>query len=61
MEPLLLYVIVLLSVAICALGGFWFYRAGQARRKIATPPHAARRTARDDCWDGAVRASRDRI
>lgn len=61
MDPLLIYVIVLLSVAICALGGFWFYRADQARRKNVTPPQIVRRTARDDCWESAVRASRDRI
>lgn len=61
MEPLLLYVIVLLSIAICVLVGFWFYCEGQARRKNAAPPHRVRRTARDDRWEGAVRASRDRV
>jgi len=61
MEPLLLYVIILLSLAICALGGFWFYRADQARRQRVSPPPIARRAAGHDLWEGAVRASRDRI
>ena len=38
METVLLYVIVLLLVAICALAGFWFYRATQVRGQHAGPP-----------------------
>jgi hypothetical protein len=59
MEKLLLYVIVLLPVAIFALGGFWFYRASQERR--ARAPQPARPAAKHDRWEGAVRASRDRV
>jgi len=61
METLLLYVIVLLSVAICALGGFWFYRAARARKQSAKPPQPARSAASHDPWKGAVRPSRDRV
>ena len=60
MDPVLLYLIVLLSVAICALVGFWFYREGQARKKRVRPP-PARRAVRHDRWEGAVRASRDKV
>jgi flagellar basal body-associated protein FliL len=61
MDTLLLFLIVLLSVVICALAGFWFYRASQERKKNARPPQIGRRAARQDRWDGAVRASRDEV
>ncbi|HEY5291676.1 MAG TPA: hypothetical protein VIJ43_05115 [Burkholderiales bacterium] len=61
METVLLSVIVLLLVAICALGGFWFYRAAQASKRSAKPPQPARHAPKHDRWEGAVRASRDKI
>ena len=61
METLLLYVIALLSVTICALGGFWFYRAARARKQSARPPQSARSAAGRDQWEAAVRAYRNRV
>jgi hypothetical protein len=60
METLLLYAIPLLSLAICALCGYWFYRAAQARKQRAKLPQRARRADKHDPWEAAVRASRDR-
>jgi hypothetical protein len=60
MEILLIFLIVLLSGAICALAGFWFYRAAQERKQRVRPPQIARRAVRDDPWERAVRASRDK-
>ncbi len=61
METLLLFVIVLLSIAICTLGGIWFYRVEHARKQSAKPPQYARRPARHGRWEEALHASRDRI
>ncbi len=64
MEALLLFLIVLLSGAICALAGIWFYRAAQESRKDGGPALLAQeaepRSIRNDAWDRAVRASRNR-
>lgn len=60
MQLLLFFLIVLLSVAICALGGFWFFRAAEERKQIIGPPQITRGTAGHDHWEGAVRVSRDR-
>jgi hypothetical protein len=64
METVLLYVIVLLLVAICALAGFWFYRATQVRGQHAGPPQPApeiaHHSARNRAWDRAVRSARNR-
>ena len=63
MQAPLIFLIVLLSVAICAFAGYWFYRAAQERRQHAGPqlaPRIARRSARNDEWDRAVRASHKR-
>ncbi len=59
MEALLIFLIVLLSGAICAFAGFWFYRAVRERKQNAMP-QIARSPARNDEWDRAVRASRNR-
>ncbi len=60
----LIFLIVLLSCVICALAGYWFYRAAQERgRHAGLPPPApqhARRPDRNDAWDRAVRAARNK-
>jgi len=64
MEAPLIFLIVLLAGAICALAGFWFYRAVRERKQNVMPPVAlqiARSPARSDAWDRAVRASRNKI
>ncbi len=62
METLLLCAIVLLSVAVCALGGFWFYRAARANKPDKKPTQAPRSSAAGpDPWQAAVRPSRDKI
>jgi len=61
MEPLLLSVTVLLSVVICALGGFWFYRADQTRQPGLRLQQIMQRADRQDRWEGATRSARDRF
>ena len=61
METLLLCAVVLLSVAICALGAFWFYSAEKAKRSGAKSAQLARGTSPHDPWEPALRASRDKI
>ncbi len=60
----LVFLIVLLSGVICALAGFWFYRAAQEQKHRATRPPLAPQTVhrpvRNAAWDSAVRASRNR-
>jgi hypothetical protein len=64
MGALLIFLIVVLSGAICALAGFWFYCAARERKQNIWPPQMApqiaRRPVRNDAWDRAVRASRNR-
>ena len=64
METLLLFLIVLLSGAVCAVAGFWFYRAAQERKQnMGQPqiaPEIARRPVRNAAWDRAVRNARNR-
>jgi hypothetical protein len=63
MESLLIYLIVLLSVAVCALAGFWFYRTARERKQNLMPliaPEIGRRAVRNVAWDRAVRAARNR-
>ena len=64
METLLLVLIVLLSVATCALAGYWLYRSAQERKQHAGSPQLApqivRRSARNHAWDRAVRSARNR-
>jgi hypothetical protein len=64
MGALLIFLIVVLSGVICALAGFWFYRATQERKQNIGPrqiaPDIARRPIRNDAWDRAVRAARNR-
>jgi hypothetical protein len=63
METLLIFLIVLFSGAICAFAGFWFYRAARGRKQDVMPPLApqiARRSARNQAWDRAVRSARNR-
>ena len=55
-EPLLIVLIAVLSAVICALAGFWFYRASQEHRHRIKPPRGAQRAAKDDLWENAVRA-----
>ncbi len=63
MEALLISLIVLFSVAICALVGFWFYRTAREHKQNVIPPIApeiGRRAVRNVAWDRAVRAARNR-
>jgi flagellar basal body-associated protein FliL len=60
MEILLISLIVILSLAICAVAAFWVYRDHQARKRN-TPPRPAGRRARHDPWLEAVRASRGKF
>ncbi|MEK7436319.1 MAG: hypothetical protein AAB150_05515 [Pseudomonadota bacterium] len=63
MESLLIYLIVLLSVAVCALAGFWFYRTAREHKQNPMPriaPETGRHAARNIAWDRAVRAARNR-
>ena len=64
MEALLISLIVLLSAAICALAGFWFYRTAQNRRNNSgwppIAPETAHRSNRNKAWDRAVLAARNR-
>jgi flagellar basal body-associated protein FliL len=64
MEALLISLIVLLSAAICAFAGFWFYRTAQDRKNTSGQPQIApdteRRSIRNLAWDRAVRAARNR-
>ncbi len=61
MDTTLIYVIVLLSLAICALGGFWFYRAAQANKTIThRTQQAARGMPSRDPWMHAARPARDK-
>jgi uncharacterized membrane protein len=63
-DTLLLVLIVLLSGVICALAGYWFYRAAQERKRNAggpqIAPEIARRPVRNVAWDRAVRNARNR-
>ena len=59
MQTLLLFLIVLLSVVICALAGFWFFRRDPVLKRKASLPQVAPRAAGSDTWRLAARASRD--
>lgn len=61
METFLYILIGLLSAAICALGGYWFFRSARADRLSAKPEQVARRAPKHDPWSQAMRASRDRL
>jgi hypothetical protein len=60
MTAILLFLIVLFSGAICAGAGYWFYRASLERKKIVVPPQTVRRSIRNEAWDRAVQAARNR-
>ncbi|MDP1909148.1 MAG: hypothetical protein Q8K85_12670 [Hyphomicrobium sp.] len=60
MQTLLIYVIVLLSAVICAVAGLWFYSAARERRQNIAPTPVAYRPVRNEAWDRAVRAARNR-
>ena len=60
MQTLLIYVIVLLSVAICTTAGFSIYSAARQRKQTIAPPQIAHRPVRNEAWDRAVRAARNR-
>jgi len=59
MQTLLLFLIVLLSVVICALAGFWFFRRDPVLKRKASLPQVAPRAAESDPWTLAARPSRD--
>jgi len=60
MTAILLLLIVLFSGAICAGAGYWFYLAFLERKKNAVPPQTVRRPIRNEAWDRAVQAARNR-
>ena len=64
METLLFVLIALLSGAICAVAGFWFYRTAQERKRnigrLQLAPEIAQRPVRNAAWDRAVRNARNR-
>jgi hypothetical protein len=60
MHTPLLFLIVLLTIVICAVAGYWFYRDIQARKHSGWSPQDARHAARNLAWDRAVRAARNR-
>ena len=63
MEVLLIYLIVLLSVAILAFAGFWFYRAAGERKQNVMPqiaPEIGHRAIPGNVSDCAVRGARNR-
>ena len=64
MQTLLFFLIALLAGAICAFAGYSFYRAARERKQsIGSPqiaPQIMRRSVRNDAWDRAVRAARNR-
>jgi len=60
MTAILLFLIVLFSGAICAGAGYWFYRASLERKKNVVPPQTVRRPIRNEAWDRAVQAARNR-
>jgi hypothetical protein len=57
---MLIYVIALLSCAICAIAGFWFYSAARERKHNLAPPQLTHQRVRNQAWDRAVRAARNR-
>lgn len=59
MQTLLLSLIVLLSVIICALAGFWFFRRDPVLKRKASLPQVAPRAAGSDRWTLTARPSRD--
>jgi len=59
MQTLLLFLIVLLSVVICALAGFWFFRRDPVLKRKASLPQVAPRAAGSDPWTLAARPFRD--
>ncbi len=63
METLLLVLIALLTAVICALAGYWFYRAAQERKLNSegaqTAPEMSHRPVRNAAWDRAVRNARN--
>jgi len=60
MQTLLLFLIVLLSGAICAVAGIWFYRSTREERQDIEPPETTRHAIRNEAWDRAVQAARNR-
>lgn len=60
MQTILLSLVVLLSVVICALAGFWFFRPNHAVKSKARLPQSAPRADGGDPWTLAARSSRDR-
>lgn len=60
MQTVLIYLIVLLSAAICAVAGIWFYNAARGRKQDIAASQITLRPVRNEAWDRAVRAARNR-
>ena len=60
MQTLLIFLIVLLSCATCAVAAIWFYSAARERKQNIGPAQIAHRPIRNEAWDRAVRAARNR-
>lgn len=60
MTTLLLFVIVILAVAICALAAFWFWRESRPREQKRQPAYGTRdvrATTGFRAWDGGTKTS----
>ena len=60
MSVLLLIVIVVLSIATCALAGFWFWRESkerQQRRDLASRAIDPSKTVQQHAWSGGTKTS----
>ena len=60
MQTLLLFLIVLLSGAICAVAAIWFYRSAREEKQSIEPPEIVPHAVRNEAWDRAVQAARNR-
>jgi hypothetical protein len=64
MQILLMFVVVVLTIVICALAGFWFFRPDPVYRRKARSPKAAPRAinqvAKQVAWTITGRPFRDR-
>ena len=60
MQIALILTIVVLSITILAVAGFWYFRDRRLRKPSVPLPDTEGRQHRDARWDAAVRAARNR-